>query len=136
MQMKPTEEMIGRFLQWKLPENFSPDAGISFKPTFNDHLDPPMRHEPTGTNLLDHQQAKDMLEFVLETIPDSSAAAPTEIRYLNIYHEDGKAWFEWYPDQELADKFGQKRILCIRLKTAKGWEAVTVGAKVKPQGSR
>lgn len=55
--MKPTEEMISRFLQWRLPDDFRPDGGISFKPSQF-----PM---PVGTNLLDYGQAKSMLEFVL-----------------------------------------------------------------------
>lgn len=29
------KHIVNRFLRWKLPENFHPDAGISFKATFN-----------------------------------------------------------------------------------------------------
>ena len=61
--------MVGRFLGWKLPDNFSPDAGISFKPTYNDHLPQPTKHEPTGTNLFDARQAKAMVEYMLEGLP-------------------------------------------------------------------
>lgn len=59
--MKPTEEMIGRFLSWKLPDDFRPDAGISYtKP-------PAHCPTPSGTNLFHYSQAKEMLEFVLST---------------------------------------------------------------------
>jgi hypothetical protein len=35
MKMAKTmiDQMVDRFLSWKLPKDFSPDAGISFKPT-------------------------------------------------------------------------------------------------------
>jgi hypothetical protein len=66
--MKPTEEMINRFLQWKLPGNFRPDCGIHFDADAAKKLNPNnARYEPVGTNLLDYEQAKQMLEFVLET---------------------------------------------------------------------
>ncbi|HVB59131.1 MAG TPA: hypothetical protein VNE63_22210 [Candidatus Acidoferrales bacterium] len=28
--------MVDRFLEWRLPENFTPDAGITFKLNFNE----------------------------------------------------------------------------------------------------
>jgi len=72
--MTLTEEqikyMVNRFLMWKLPANFSPDAGISFKPTFNEHTDFPMRHEPVGTNLFDAIQATQMVEYMIEGLPE------------------------------------------------------------------
>lgn len=68
-----TEEQIkymrDRFLGWKLPEDFRPDAGISFKPTFNDHMPTPTRHEPSGTNLLDAMQAEAMIRYMIEGMP-------------------------------------------------------------------
>jgi len=53
-----TDEMVGRFLGWKLPLNFVPDCGVSFAP-------PDAPHWPTGTNLLSAEQARAMLEHVL-----------------------------------------------------------------------
>lgn len=56
------QECVSRFLNWKLPSDFSPDAGISFNklPHLHD------THEwPIGTNLLNADQAKDMLEHIL-----------------------------------------------------------------------
>lgn len=65
-----TEHMVQRFLRWRLPENFSPDNGISFKPTFNDHMEGgPMQHNPVGTNLFDYEQAKAMVLHMLEGLP-------------------------------------------------------------------
>jgi hypothetical protein len=60
------DTMVNRFLGWKLPADFHPDAGVSFKP-----YDPPeyphMREQrwPAGTNLLTAAQAKAMFEYVL-----------------------------------------------------------------------
>lgn len=63
------KQMAERFLQWKLPEDFSPDGGISFKREFNEHTDHPMNHEPTGTNLLTAAQAQAMVRFMAEHLP-------------------------------------------------------------------
>lgn len=61
--------MVDRFLMWKLPETFNPDGGISFKKTFNDHMPQPMKNEPSGTNLLDAQQATVMVRHMIEGMP-------------------------------------------------------------------
>lgn len=58
--------IANRFLGWKLPENFTPDAGISFKPDFNEGTDWPGKHKPCGTNLLSGSQAEEMVRFILE----------------------------------------------------------------------
>lgn len=72
--MNVTDEMVNRFLMWKLPDDFCPDGGVSFSRkvgTFDGERD---RAEmgpswwPVGTNLLSAEQAKAMLEHVL-TIP-------------------------------------------------------------------
>ena len=59
--------MTDRFLQWKLPDDFAPDGGISAaRPSYT----PDVRWEPTGTNLLDARQATDMVRFIVgEDIP-------------------------------------------------------------------
>lgn len=59
------KRMVNRFLQWRLPENFAPDGGISFKPTFNELTAHPMRHEPVGTNLFNAVQAEAMVRHML-----------------------------------------------------------------------
>ena len=68
------KHMVERFLSWKLPANFNPDAGIKFEPEFNvEYLakqgKPPMRHEPSGTNLLDYTQATAMVRHMAEGMP-------------------------------------------------------------------
>ena len=69
IEVEITEEqinkMVDRFLGWKLPENFSPDAGISFKAEYNENTSYPARHEPTGTNLFDAEQAREMIKYIL-----------------------------------------------------------------------
>lgn len=69
------KHMVQRFLTWKLPEAFRPDAGITFEPEFNVEYmasqgKPPMRHEPTGTNLFDYVQAEAMVRHMLDGMPD------------------------------------------------------------------
>lgn len=61
--------MVSRFLQWRLPEHFRPDGGVSFEPSFADE---PMRsrHWPVGTNLLSATQAKQMILHMLEGLPE------------------------------------------------------------------
>ena len=59
------KHMVDRFLGWKLPDDFNPDAGISFKA----HTAFPMKHEPTGTNLFDVTQAEAMVRYMLEGMP-------------------------------------------------------------------
>lgn len=60
------KRMVDRFLGWRLPENFNPDGGISFKRTFNDHMTPPMKNQPTGTNVFDAEQAAAMVRHMTE----------------------------------------------------------------------
>lgn len=65
--------MVDRFLMWKLPEHFSPDAGISFKPTFNEHAPGgPQKHQPVGTNLLSADQATAMVRHMIQGLPPRS----------------------------------------------------------------
>ena len=67
------KHMVDRFLSWKLPEDFNPDAGISFDPTFNKHLPVPPRHDPIGTNLFSATQAEVMVRHMIEGMPIESA---------------------------------------------------------------
>ena len=78
------KHMTERFLGWRLPENFQPDAGISFKAEFNDSpaamemlgLSEPMRHQPVGTNLFDYTQAEAMIRYMVEGLPALSQPSP------------------------------------------------------------
>ena len=59
------KEMVNRFLCWKLPKDFTPDAGISFKADYNECTPYPMKHEPIGTNLFHAGQAEEMVRHML-----------------------------------------------------------------------
>lgn len=64
------QAMLDRFLGWKLPSDFGPDAGISFAPTvFQKNGIHPW---PTGTNLLNSEQARAMLEYCTTGIEQTS----------------------------------------------------------------
>lgn len=69
MTEEQIKHMVDRFLGWRLPENFSPDGGISFKKTFNEHTDWPGVHEPTGTNLFGADQAEAMVRHMIDGMP-------------------------------------------------------------------
>lgn len=75
---KLVKHMVDRFLRWRLPEDFNPDGGISFKPVFNEHTAHPMKAEPVGTNLFDAQQAEAMVRYMLDGAPALSEPVKDE----------------------------------------------------------
>ena len=71
------KHMVNRFLSWKLPASFQPDAGISFNPEYNVEYNasrgkPPARHEPVGTNLFTAPEAEAMIRHMVEGMPSAS----------------------------------------------------------------
>ena len=70
------KSMVDRFLGWKLPENFSPDGGISFQKTANENTSHERKNEPTGTNLFDALQAEEMVRYMLAAHPPIPTAEP------------------------------------------------------------
>lgn len=60
MSKKLIDQMVDRFLCWKLPEDFGPDCGISFNSMGG-------QCKPVGTNLFTATQAKQMLSEVVGT---------------------------------------------------------------------
>lgn len=52
-------EVTNRFLAWRLPEDFYPDGGISFDKAYKS------THGPSGTNLLNYPQAREMVRHIL-----------------------------------------------------------------------
>lgn len=69
-----TDEMVSRFLAWKLPKDFCPDCYIAF-----DREKASQGSWPVGTNLLHAEQARAMLEHVIaapaiDASPDNSQA--------------------------------------------------------------
>lgn len=85
--------MVDRFLGWKLPKDFSPDAGISFKAAFNEGTAYPSKHEPTGTNLFDVAQAYVMVCHMLEGSP-LCVAPPLSVLPRGAFAEP-VAWHRW-----------------------------------------
>jgi hypothetical protein len=61
------DDLVNRFLSWRLPDDFAPDCGISFEPVaYKGNGKPlPVLGWPVGTNLLTAAQARAMLEHVL-----------------------------------------------------------------------
>lgn len=85
------KHMVDRFLEWRLPEGFNPDAGISFKrPPLkysddNGNLLPPAERGPpmpSGTNLFDAEQTEAMVRYMAEGMPPSP-----DFRWLTERHE-------------------------------------------------
>lgn len=62
MENDLVDQMVTKFLSWKLPADFAPDAGITFAPG---HITPSSPLWPSGTNLLTGPQARAMVEHML-----------------------------------------------------------------------
>lgn len=105
--------MVSRFLCWKLPKEFSPDAGIRFIPG------PIQQHDghywPTGTNLLHAGQAQEMIEHMLAGAMNSAASDVLAERHRQIEAEG------WTPEHDDAHKNGS-------LSRAGGFYALNAGA--------
>ena len=62
------KHLVDRFLGWRLPKDFNPDAGISYtRPNYAPQVDA----TPYGTNLFDATQADAMVRYMVEGIPDA-----------------------------------------------------------------
>jgi hypothetical protein len=60
------KHMVDRFLGWRLPADFKPDAGISYtRPNYAPAVDA----TPMGTNLFDATQATAMVRYMVEGMP-------------------------------------------------------------------
>lgn len=76
------KHMTNRFLQWILPKDFSPDAGISFtRPN-----SPESWPGPSGTNLLNADQAERMIRHIVEGLPFDDSAVESWLSDPNIQH--------------------------------------------------
>lgn len=63
------KHMVTRFLSWKLPANFNPDAGISYaRPNYAPEVDA----TPCGTNLFDTTQAEAMVRHMIDGMPEET----------------------------------------------------------------
>ena len=70
MDKRQIKHMVDRFLSWSLPEDFNPDAGISFERRVRATDETMPDRMPTGTNLFDAGQAMAMVEHMLAGLPD------------------------------------------------------------------
>jgi hypothetical protein len=79
-----TEDQIkhiaDRFLGWRVPSNFNPDAGISYTPA---RQLPGIDRRPYGTNLLDVEQATAMVRYILDGLPAAQQNEPVPVAWLS-----------------------------------------------------
>jgi len=67
------KHMVDRFLSWRMPQNFNPDNGISYKrPNYHPSIDA----TPSGTNLFDATQATEMVRYMIEGMPMDAVDIP------------------------------------------------------------
>lgn len=85
------KHMVSRFLQWRLPENFSPDCGIHFDADAAKKMNPQNhRYEPVGTNLFDATQADAMVRFMIEGLaqpPVEDAGGEGRVHHVKCWPE-------------------------------------------------
>lgn len=112
------KHMVDRFLGWSLPQNFTPDGGISFERTGNTGTPHEYENRPSGTNLLDATQAEAMVRYMVDGMPSDEAnivvprklpplahhaarqAMPVEVDY---WQENGKMHAKFRPMKECAE---------------------------------
>lgn len=84
------KHMVTRFLMWRLPEHFSPDAGISFRPSFAEE---PLRSRqwPVGTNLFNADQAEAMVRFMIDGLANAHERVAKEAKAIEGYVEEQRA---------------------------------------------
>ncbi|WP_292636938.1 hypothetical protein [Mesorhizobium sp.] len=107
------KHMVSRFLGWKLPTTFSPDAGINFKAEYNDSpatmallgIDKPMRHEPVGTNLFSAVEAEAMVRHMTKGLPVGGAMADIAAERQRQIDAEG-----WTPEHD--DKHSEGEMAC------------------------
>ena len=110
------EQMVSRFLGWKLPEDFAPDCQIIFD---KDRASQPPHSWPIGTNLLDARQAKAMLEEVTAPLQAKVAALQAEVERLTknrdraVKAQNDNAEFNDQLQARLNAMEGQEPVACI-----------------------
>lgn len=70
--------MTARFLGWQLPPDFAPDNGISFQKTGNEGTPHAYTREPSGTNLLNAEQAEAMVRYIANGADSAPAPGASE----------------------------------------------------------
>jgi hypothetical protein len=102
------DRMTNRFLTWRLPETFGPDCFVSF-----DRAGAKRNQSwPVGTNILTFDEARAMLEHILEPLVERIRA--TNKPPAQVLLEDGGAWRlqqDAIVKQERPDNLGPQRFL-------------------------
>lgn len=63
------KHLVDRFLAWKLPNDFHPDAGIKYTPSDSGYPMADEASKPTGTNLFSATQADAMVRHMIDGMP-------------------------------------------------------------------
>ncbi len=96
--MSTIDELVNRFLAWKLPADFAPDGSVRYSAVYP----PDSPHWPSGTNLLTAQQAKDMLTHVLgDVLAEAAKSERRAITFGDIVAQQVMAMRAAYVDAKL-----------------------------------
>ncbi len=100
------KHMVNRFLGWKVPDDFGPDGGISFKPTHHDGTPWPKQWWPTGMSILTAIQAEAMLRYILEGMPPSDLVQRNEAleKEAHQLHIANATFHEWDRARKFAEE--------------------------------
>ena len=137
-----TDEMVNRFLGWRLPDDFYPDGGVSFAREVNGGPRP-RDWWPTGTNLLNADQARAMLKYVLAAAPQPPAKTPNEPAVIGwrdgvyrdstpLLHVGDSAFEDWFQAQPFATQTGIKQMCRDSYAAGMGDPLVTYAAAPQP----
>ena len=93
------KHMVERFLNWRLPENFNPDNGITFERFGNKGTPHQYTREPSGTNLLDAEQATAMVRYMIDGIAPARKERPmSDHAELIAKLREPQVWPTWAAD--------------------------------------
>jgi hypothetical protein len=108
--MNQIDVMVNRFLFWKLPKNFAPDSFISFDGAKHDTWGGYPNSWPTGTNLFDAAQAREMLDHVAQPLLIQIETRNAEVEHLFALCETYKVFLA-EANAEIAELCERKSLL-------------------------
>ena len=126
------DRMVSRFLCWKLPKDFAPDAGIRFLPNPVQQHDGP--YWPTGTNLMHAEQAREMIEHMLGGEINPAALDVLTERRRQI---EEKGWTPEHDDEHVNDEIAALACFYAMPPGAREWDGhygETMGDAMLPNG--
>lgn len=101
MNKDQIKHMVDRFLMWRLPSNFAPDAGISYtRPNYHPSVDA----TPTGTNLFDATQPDAMVRHMVEGLAAPHSDTLAELLAEAEFLVDRLQELEWSGDYECTSR--------------------------------